>query len=424
MFGGSHHLSFPEGNGLLNGWSMLEEALLAMGTMENRGEKSKPIKTTTHGKAENEEKGHSQLQSSGETISNGKGNQDMIWLDISKFISKEFLGSLKYGVVGGWKSKQALDPPLTDLVAWAKRAWRLKGDVKFQKLSQKLFFLGFESVEEAEWVMENGSIIFRGEAMFLEWWSPTIGCEGRKEQESEVWIRVVGLPLHLWSEDILKELGDRCGGFVVMDKATTHRKDLRWARILVKNSYYRKPSSVNMLAGVRSYELQIWWEIQPKVVEVYPKVYRPKGFWTKPSEEDEGDSRANERVRDALGKRLHTAQELQWAESQKMGQGLSVSVGGMVRRRKCFGTPKVGPKICCVSQNNLGIKEIKVGEMRGRERAIKTSHIGLQSGIDEAHILSPRQEFCMGQSPKINRKQTGCPSVKKVVDNQRVNCKE
>ena len=136
---------------------MLEEALLAMGTMENSGEKSKPIKPTTLGKAETEEKGQSQLQSSGETKTHGRGNQDMIWLDISKFISKEFLGSLKYGVVGGWKSKQALDPPLTDLVTWAKRAWRLKGDVNFQKLSQKLFFMGFESVEEAEWVMENGS---------------------------------------------------------------------------------------------------------------------------------------------------------------------------------------------------------------------------------------------------------------------------
>ena len=121
---------------------------------------------------------------------------------------------------------------------------------------------------------------------------------------------MVGLPLHLWSEDILKELGDRCGGFVVMDKATTHRKDLRWARILVKNSCSRKPSSVNMLAGARSYELQIWWEIQPKVVEVYPKVYRPKGFLTRPSEEDEGTSRANERVRGEIGKKLHTAQEL------------------------------------------------------------------------------------------------------------------
>ena len=50
-------------------------------------------------------------------------------------------------MVGGWKSKQALDLPLTDLVTWAKRAWRLKGDINFPKLSQKLFFMGFESVE-------------------------------------------------------------------------------------------------------------------------------------------------------------------------------------------------------------------------------------------------------------------------------------
>ena len=302
-----HRLSFPKGNGLINGWSMLEEALLALGTMENSGEKSKPVKPTTLGKAETDEKGQSQLQSRVETMTHEKGNQDMIWLDISEFISKEFLWSLKYGVVGGWKSQQAVDPPLTDLVAWAKRAWRLKGDVIFQKLSHKLFFMSFESVEEAEWVMENGRGIFRGEAMFLEWWSPSTGCEGRTDQDSEVWIRVFGLPLHLWTEDILKELGDRCGGFVVMDKETTHKKDLRWARILVKNSCSRKPSSVNMLAGARNYELQIWWEIQPRVVEVYPQVYRSKGLLTRPSEED---------VRVANGKRFHTAQEMQWAESQ------------------------------------------------------------------------------------------------------------
>ena len=276
-------------------------------------------------------------------------------------------------------------------------------------------------MEEAEWVMENGSRIFRGEAMFLEWWSLTIGCEGRKEQESEVWIRVVGLPLHPWSENILKELGDRCGGFVGMDKATTLRKDLRWVRILVKNSCYRKPSSVNMLARARSYELQIWWEIQPKVVGVYPKVYRSKGSWTKPIEEDEGDSRANERVREAFGKSLHTAQEWQWAESQKMRKELCGSAGGMVQPLKCFGTPKVGPKICCVSQNNLGTKEVEAEEMCGRERA---SHFGMQYGIDEAHKVRPRQDFRMGQSPKINWKHTGSPLVKKAVDHQVINFKK
>ena len=173
-------------------------------------------------------------------------------MDISKRIPKGNLGLLKYGVVGGWKSQKVVDPPLTELEAWAKRAWRMKGSVLFQHLNQNLFFMGFESVEEINWVMENGSRIFRGEAMQLEWWTPSTGCKGRIDQDLEVWIRVVGLPLHLWTEEILKKVGDSYGGFVVLDKETTQRMDLRWARILVKKNGMGKPSLVNLLAGARS----------------------------------------------------------------------------------------------------------------------------------------------------------------------------
>ena len=52
-----HRFSFPEGNGLINGWTLLKEALQALGTMENRGEKSKPVKSTSLGKAETDEEG-------------------------------------------------------------------------------------------------------------------------------------------------------------------------------------------------------------------------------------------------------------------------------------------------------------------------------------------------------------------------------
>ena len=37
----------------------------------------------------------------------------------------------------------------------------------------------------------------------------------------EVWIRVVGLPLHLWTREIPKLIGDSCGGFVAIDQETT-----------------------------------------------------------------------------------------------------------------------------------------------------------------------------------------------------------
>ena len=70
--------------------------------------------------------------------------------------------------------------------------------------------------------------------MHLEWWTPSTGCKGRKGQETEVWIRVVGLPLHLWIGEILKKVGGSCGYFVALEEETALKTDLHWARILVK----------------------------------------------------------------------------------------------------------------------------------------------------------------------------------------------
>ena len=97
---------------------------------------------------------------------------------------------------------------------------------------------------------------------------------------------MVGLPLHPWTREILKKVVNSCGGFVAMDKGTTLRTDLLWARILVKRNGMGKPSYVNLLTGARSYELQIWWEIQPRVVEVYPRRNRAARVLVEPREED------------------------------------------------------------------------------------------------------------------------------------------
>ena len=88
---------------------------------------------------------------------------------------------------------------------------------------------------------------------------------------------MVGLPLHLWTGDILKKVGDNCGGFVALDECTASKTDLLWARILVKMNGNVKPASVNLFTGARSYELKIWWEIQQTVVEVSPRNSRNLG---------------------------------------------------------------------------------------------------------------------------------------------------
>ena len=54
-----------------------------------------------------------------------------------------------------------------------------------------------------------------------------------------------------------------------------------------------------------------------------------QGLLAKPSEEDEGKSRANERVRAAKGKSFHTFREMQCTESQQKVLEMCGSGGGV-----------------------------------------------------------------------------------------------
>ena len=49
------------------------------------------------------------------------------------------------------------------------------------------------------------------------------------ETVEKAWIRVVGLPLHLWRHNVLKMIGDNCGGFLVLNKEITLRTKVLWS---------------------------------------------------------------------------------------------------------------------------------------------------------------------------------------------------
>ena len=78
-----------------------------------------------------------------------------------------------------------------------------------------------------------------------------------------MWVRLLGLPLHLWSRLVLKRIVDRCGGFVVVDENTTFLSYLRWAKIRVKWDGSSNPLFVVVSEGDSSFVIQLWWEVQP-----------------------------------------------------------------------------------------------------------------------------------------------------------------
>ena len=67
----------------------------------------------------------------------------------------------------------------------------------------------------------------------------------------------------------MKMIKDCCGGFMAIDKETTLTTKISWARILVKLKGKERPSVANILEGVRSFEVQIWWKIPPRCIAVY-----------------------------------------------------------------------------------------------------------------------------------------------------------
>ena len=234
----------------------------------------------------------------------------------------------------------------------------MKGRIAIHPLNQNYFFLGFELSEEATRVMETGSRICSGGVLQLEWWSQSSGCKGIRDKEKEVWIRVVGLPLHLWTGENLKKVGDSCGGFVAMDEGTTSKTDLLWARILVKMNYNAKHDSVNLIGGDRVYVVQIWWEIRPSVAKMTRKSCRDFGGPTDIGEEDDRDTRAKGRVtleRKANCQRVRNGLRL---VGNRNGMGNRVAVECLEFGKVCGGRLKVGDKIRCASQNDGGNRGI------------------------------------------------------------------
>ncbi|RVW88462.1 putative ribonuclease H protein [Vitis vinifera] len=107
----------------------------------------------------------------------------------------------------------------------------------------------FESSSEAERVLVRGLRNIKENVIILDRWNLEVGCLCKDSSANEVWVRVIGLPLHLWSTEVFKRIGDGCGGFVAADESSFSSSELQWARILVKCVDREFPSTARIVVG-------------------------------------------------------------------------------------------------------------------------------------------------------------------------------
>ena len=93
-------------------------------------------------------------------------------------------------------------------------------------LSKGLLLFEFESLSETERVLSREKRILKENVLQLTRWNPEVGCFRQGADFKEAWVRVVGLPLHMWSREGFKKIGDGCGGFIAVDEDTTFFMEL------------------------------------------------------------------------------------------------------------------------------------------------------------------------------------------------------
>ncbi|RVW35542.1 hypothetical protein CK203_073781 [Vitis vinifera] len=83
-----------------------------------------------------------------------------------------------------------------------------------------LLLFEFELLSEVKRVLARSKRRVKENVLFLEKWNPEVGCFCNGAIANEAWVRVVGLPLHLWSCEVFKLIRDGCGCFIAVDENT------------------------------------------------------------------------------------------------------------------------------------------------------------------------------------------------------------
>ena len=125
-----------------------------------------------------------------------------------------------------------------------------------------------------------------------------MGCFRNGSHAKEVWVKVVGLPLHLWRREMFKRIGESCGGFIAVDKETTFFSQLQWARILVRASGKNRSSSLQVVARNFCWAVSLWWETPPWVSQVVARFAWHKYEGREVRDKGGDDARAGVSVRD------------------------------------------------------------------------------------------------------------------------------
>lgn len=123
---------------------------------------------------------------------------------------------------------------VSKLQQWFSDVWgdNLKEISKVQTLEKGWFALQFSSLEHTNWVL---SMVWHLDLapVLLCRWTPLFDPARERADAGPIWVRLLGLPLHFWIEDVFRHIANALDIYLTFDDSYQTSGKLAYARILV-----------------------------------------------------------------------------------------------------------------------------------------------------------------------------------------------
>ncbi|KAM3221178.1 hypothetical protein P3L10_020446 [Capsicum annuum] len=169
--------------------------------------------------------------------SEGEGGSNPKELDNEHFLSK--------CLIGRFNDPFHHSPKPEIIQKWFVSRWQVTVGLKVTPINHNLFLVDLPSRQEVKRV-KCGEWFWNGRKLTLEWWSPVSRTKTRDPIPEHKWVKALGIPLHAWSSETFKFIGDKCGGFIDTDEDAKHRTHFYWARICIRNSMNELPAKIDI----------------------------------------------------------------------------------------------------------------------------------------------------------------------------------
>ncbi|KAL9422299.1 hypothetical protein AB3S75_034549 [Citrus x aurantiifolia] len=117
-----------------------------------------------------------------------------------------------------------------------KSMWKKIGEFSVVDLENNFFLIRLQSYEDVEYVVTEGPWVIMGHYLTVQPWSPQFDSKVTKLDTVNAWIRLPGMPMHLYDKRILKKVGQLVGFVLKIDVNTASNERGKFARLAVRIS--------------------------------------------------------------------------------------------------------------------------------------------------------------------------------------------